>query len=135
MKAPSTLALILTGGAASPDGVELLRMVAALVAADQPVGLICAGPGRGAFERDDLSAEAQAYLDGVADFGVIPAGVDDTALLDALEEARDIMRVAPADRPGDPALLVIDDAWLAAARGDPAAAVAALAAAGQVIRE
>ncbi len=135
MNARGTLAVVLTDDVGSPRAAELLRMVAALVAADQPVRLVCAGAGRGAFASDDLPEEAEAYLDGVADFGVVPADLEAPALLDAIQGARDLLRLAPADRSHDPALLVIDDDWLASARADPAAALDTLATAGQVIRD
>ena len=134
MTAPFTVALVGTAEAASPDVVELLRVVAALVAAGQPVRLACIGPAHGALDDEELPDEIRDYLDGVADFGVVPADVDAVSVLELLGEARDVLRVAAAGRSGVPALLAIDDPWLEAARADPEEALTAILAAGQVIR-
>lgn len=134
MSARGALALVLTDDVASAHAAELLRVVAALVAADQPVRLACAGAGRGAFAGDAVDAEVEVYLDGIADFGVVPTVLEGAAWIDALAGVRDLLRLAPPDRAHEPALLVVDDAWLDAARTDPDTALTTLTAAGQVLR-
>lgn len=129
-----TLAL-LPGADADPGALtEWLRILTALVAADQPVRLVCTDAGGAALRDPGLPDEAETYLAGMREFGVVPEVLEAPELLDALATARDVFRLGAAGRVGNPALLVVDEVWLAEARGQPGVALEILRGAGQVVR-
>lgn len=129
----TTVALVLGHDPRAPSLTELLRIVTALVAADQPVRLVVAAV-EGGPDLDTVGAEAATYLDGIAGFGVVPERLDDAGVVAAIAASRDVLCAAPAPRPSRPEVLVVDEAWLSSAREDPGAAVTALRDAGQVLR-
>lgn len=106
------------------DGLEFLRIVAALVAYERDVRLIECGAGRGVLASDDLSAEAERYLEAIAASGVVPTALDDEELVAAVREGAAIVRLGAVDRSGEPALLEV---------GPEASDARALRHAGQVI--
>lgn len=130
-----TVALILDPDPASPGTEELCRMIAALVANDQPVRVVCAGAAHGVLGEALATPANERYMDAVEGFGVVPEDLAAAAVLEALAGARDILRAAPGDRAGVPALRVVDAAWLTASASSPEAALAELTAAGQVVRD
>jgi acetylornithine/succinyldiaminopimelate/putrescine aminotransferase len=87
------------------DGLEFLRILAALVAYGHEVRLVESTAGRGVLAGAELSTEAEAYVDALAASGVVPTTLADEALVTAVRTSKAIVRLAPDDRTGEPALL------------------------------
>ncbi|MDJ0521558.1 MAG: hypothetical protein QNJ90_05725 [Planctomycetota bacterium] len=132
MRGTATLAVILTPQLdAGLD--EFVRLCVGFVAGGGSLTLLEAGPGRGLLSRaDDLPAEVERNLRGLAEFGIQPQPTSDDELHDLLRGCERVIRVADPGRPGNPGLLVIDDAYLAST--SPTELTEALATAGQVLR-
>ncbi len=108
----------------SEGALELLRVVAALVAADRPVRVLVTGPGAPALFAEDLPPEVERTIELLAGFGVVPELVDLASLARTLESAGAVLRVGEPDRAAEPPLLDL---------ADPPADPAAWARAGQVV--
>ncbi len=127
-----TLVVITGPHAGSPNGEELLRIATGMAACGDAVTLVEVGEGVGALARDDLSAEAERYVEGLASLGIVPLCLEPAGLRDAIAAADRILVLSAPDRTRHPALLVLDDAYLE--RTPPEALLKDLVNAGGLIR-
>ena len=127
-----SLVLILGPHAGSSDGEELLRIATGMAACGDEVTLAEVSAGVGALARDDLSAEAERYVEGLASLGIEAREIETGDLSGALGSAARVLVLSAPDRPRIPALLVLDDDYL---NGVPAdRLLAELTNAGGVVR-
>lgn len=120
---PAVLGLWLDAHAAREARRAFLRTLVAALAAGRRAWLLDLR-GVPTPLGEDLDAEEQRWLDALDE---PPA-----PLAQALREAGSLLVLAPAGRAGTPRVLVVDEAWLA--RTPPGEVLAALRAAGQVVR-
>jgi len=133
MSARHTLALV-TVDRLDERATEFLRICVGCLAGGHEVVLRdLGGSGRSIPERAPVSSAA--WVDALVDAGVLSrdgAAGEAGGLRDALRICRGVLRLGDGARSGVPALLVIDDAYLAAITDEQLATD--LANAGQVIR-
>ena len=124
--------MILGPHAGSPDGEELLRIVTGMAACGDVVTLVEIGDGVGALARDDVSDEAERYVEGLASLGIEAVELRASGLKEAIRRAARILVLSAPNRSRVPPLLVLDDAYLQAT--EPERLLVALTNAGGVIR-
>jgi hypothetical protein len=90
------------------EGVEFLRVLAAMVAVGRGFPLLTLGGGTAALAAGDLPETAERYLDAMADLGVRPTEGDEAALRRAITGCGALLRRADPARVGLPALLALD---------------------------
>jgi len=130
--ATGSLVLIVGPYVGSPDGEELLRIVTGMAACGDDLTLAEVGEGVGALARDDLSAEAERYVEGLASLGIEAVELDARSSKDTIRSAARILVLSGPERSRVPSLLVLDDDYLE--RTEPRALIDALTNAGGVIR-
>lgn len=114
---------------------EALRVMVGLVAAGCQLTWLVVD--RGAELLEDavvLPPEAESYVEALAEAGVRARAASAAEVLAALGSHGDLLRLAPRDRAGRPAVLRVDAAWLARAGGREEERLHELLAAGQVLR-
>ncbi len=128
----ASLVLITGPYLASPDGEELLRIVTGMAACGDDIALCEIGAGIGAMASEDLSDEAERYVEGLASLGIEARPITGGDLHAAIAAADRVLVLGSPSRPRRPALLVLDDAYLRQVTS--AALLDAITNAGGVIR-
>ena len=137
MRSGTALALVTTPRF-DAGALEFLRIVVGLVAGGETPLLLEFGPGAGLLsgrhpEEVDLPEEGERYLEALAEFGVLPAAPTLAALREALGHCTRLLRSADPQRPGQPELLIVDEAYLAQVSDE--SLLQDLSEAGQIIRQ
>ena len=130
----STLAVFAAPTVDTPEALEWLRVIAALVATGDAPRLVEIGQGVGRLALDAVGDETARVLETLASFDVVPEALAPAELVLALAACSRLVRIAAPDRSGQPALLVLDDARISAGRLDPEALSRDVLEAGQAVR-
>ena len=132
MRAERTLALLATP-VFDEGAQEFLRILVGLLAGGHESVLREIGAGVGVLSGDpDLPEESEDHLLALADFDILPTPATPAELREAVEACTRLIRIGAPDRPGRPALLIVDAEYLAGVTDE--ALLADLLAAGQVLR-
>jgi hypothetical protein len=90
------------------EGVEFLRVLAAMVAVGRSFPLLTLAAGTAALAADDLPETAERYLEAMAELGVRPTEADEATLRRAIEGCGALLRLADPARVGLPPVLALD---------------------------